>query len=98
MSDWGDSLGDLKLEETPMVFLSRLLSDLDISKEKKIELAEAVLFGGEYELDFLFSFTAHLIDLMADIEQISRNSENKLEFGVSELMERTLELMGVDLL
>lgn len=92
---WDDRLGGMKMEDTPMVYLSTLLGAMDLDDETKVQLAERVLLGGDYELDFLYSFTAHISDLFADIEEIGKTAEKPIEFTVSELLERTLQLMGV---
>jgi len=63
-------MNEMKMEETPMVFLSSLLGQMDIDKDTKIKIAENILIAGDYELDFLYSFTVHLADLLADIEKI----------------------------
>lgn len=78
-----------------MVFLSSLIGGSDLSDEDKMIIAECLLMGGDYELDFLYSFTAHIADLFADIEEIGKTADNPIEFTVSELLERTLQLMGV---
>ena len=88
-------MNEMKMEETPMVFLSSLLGQMDIDKDTKIKIAENILIAGDYELDFLYSFTVHLADLLADIEKIGEGAEQPLELNVSELLERTLQLMGV---
>ena len=92
---WDDRLGGMKMEDTPMVYLSTLLGAMDLDDDVRVQLAERVLLGGDYELDFLYSFTAHISDLFADIEEIGKTAEKPLEFTVSELLERTLQLMGV---
>jgi len=93
---WDDGLNELKMEETPTVFLASLIGDNKLlDKDTKMYLAECLLVTSDYELDFLYSFTAHLADLLGDIEQITREAENPLEFTVSELLERTLDNMGV---
>ena len=92
---WDERMNEMKMEETPMVFLSSLLGQMDIDKDTKIKIAENILIAGDYELDFLYSFTVHLADLLADIEKIGEGAEQPLEFNVSELLERTLQLMGV---
>ena len=92
---WDERMNEMKMEETPMVFLSSLLGQMDIDKDTKIQIAENILIAGDYELDFLYSFTVHLADLLADIEKIGEGEEQPLEFNVSELLERTLQLMGV---
>ena len=96
MSNWDDSLGELKMEETPMVFLSSLLGSLDIEDDVKMQIAQPLLTGGDYEMEFLYSFTAHMTDLFADIREITEDAEEPIEFSVSELLERTLQLMGVN--
>ena len=78
-----------------MVFLASLIGKTEFGDETKLKLAEFLLLSSDYELDFLYSFTAHLSDLLADIEKIGRDSEHPLEFTVSEILERTLESMGV---
>lgn len=92
---WEDGLNELKMQETPMVFLASLIGNTELDKDTKSYLAECLLLTSDYELDFLYSFTAHLADLLGDIERITREADNPLEFTVSELMERTLDNMGV---
>ena len=67
-------MNEMKMEETPMVFLSSLLGQMDIDKDTKIKIAENILIAGDYELDFLYSFTVHLADLLADIEKIGEGA------------------------
>ena len=93
---WDDELSNLRMKDTPMVYLSGLLSELDFSDEDLISLAECALTGGDYELEFLYSFTAHLMDLMADIEEIGKTASQPIEYTVSEILERTLQSMGVE--
>lgn len=92
---WDDALNDLKMEHTPMVYVSSLIGRMKLTEEEVGTLAEAMLMGGDYELDFLYSFTAHLADLMADIEQIGKDADGPMEFSVEELLYRNLQNMGV---
>jgi hypothetical protein len=93
---WDDSLRELRKEETPMVFLSSLLSQIDLADEDMIQIAEAMLVGGDYELEFLYSFTAHMADLVGDIEEMQKTMETPVEFSIDELLHRTLQKMGVN--
>ena len=47
-------MNEMKMEETPMVFLSSLLGHMDIDKDTKIKIAENILIAGDYELYFLY--------------------------------------------
>lgn len=96
MSRWDEELRGLRLKDTPMVYLSRLLSDMEMTDEDMAALAERCLIGGDYELEFLYSYTAFLTDLMADIEEIGKTASQPIEYTVSELLERTLQNMGVE--
>ena len=96
MSGWDDELRGLRLKDTPMVYLSGLLSEMDLTDEDMAALAERCLLGGDYELQFLYSYTAFLTDLMADIEEIGKTASQPIEYTLSELLERTLQNMGVE--
>jgi len=47
-------MNEMKMEETPMVFLTSLLGQMDIDNNTKIKIAEKILIAGDYELDFLY--------------------------------------------
>lgn len=92
---WDDALKDLKMEHTPMVYVSSLIGRMKLTEEEVGTLAEAMLMGGDYELEFLYSFTAHLSDLLMDIQNMSTDSDRPIEFSVDELLHRNLQNMGI---
>ncbi len=92
-----EALNEMKMGVMTSVFAAQQLKNMKLysglSDTQKAEAADLMLDVSSYELDFIFSYTAHLLDLIADIDSI--DSEEPIEFSLTEIVDRGLNSMGI---
>lgn len=94
MSSWNESLSDYKMNATTTEFLALMLSEkLDL--ETRERLLPSLFEVGDYEMEFLYSYTVHLIDILAEIDEKSTD-ENPQELDVEDVIKYSLQHMGID--
>jgi len=87
--DWSENLDDFKMGDTVSTFAASLIAK--VAKENKEDFVEALFHVCDYELEFLQSYTIHLIDLLSDLP-----TETPTELEVDDLVDYTLQHMGID--
>tara|TARA_R110001592_G_scaffold23752_2_gene92704 strand:+ start:3441 stop:3722 length:282 start_codon:yes stop_codon:yes gene_type:complete len=88
--DWSNELKDFKMSDTVTTFAASLISEV-VSPSIKDEVVEVLYEVNDYELEFLQSYSIHLIDLLSGLE-----SETPTELEVDDLVDYTLQHMGID--
>jgi hypothetical protein len=90
--DWTESLENFKMGDTVSTFTASLIAEVckqhDYPKE---EFVESLFEVCDYELEFLQSYTVHLIDMLSDLP-----NETPTELEVDDLVDYTLQHMGID--
>jgi hypothetical protein len=76
---------------TTSEFAASLLRDF-ATDDKRNELLEILYQVGDYELEFLTSYTIHFLDLLDTM----RESNEKIEIDLGDIVGYTLEHMGID--
>ena len=78
------------MSDTVTTFAASLISEV-VSPSIKDEVVEVLYEVNDYELEFLQSYTIHLIDLLSGLE-----NETPTEIEVDDLVDYTLQHMGID--
>jgi hypothetical protein len=91
---WNDELSDNKLTETTTTFAASLISP-SIRKEDRERLISLLFLIGDYEMDFIYSYTLHLVDMLAEIDK-NTGEDDHTELDIQDLMDYTLQHMGID--
>ena len=78
------------MSDTVTTFAASLISEV-VSPSIKDEVVEVLYEVNDYELEFLQSYSIHLIDLLSGLE-----SETPTELEVDDLVDYTLQHMGID--
>ena len=86
-----EELDSSKMTETTSVFAASVLAGV-LTQEEKDRVVESLLEVGEYEMDFIWSYTLHLVDLLS----AANESGEKKELGIDTLITYTLQHMGID--
>lgn len=90
--NWKQVISDWKMESgTTSEFAASLLSDF-AEDEKRLELLDILYMVGDYELEFLMSYTVHFLDML---DSLKNNSET-MEINLEDIVGYTLEHMGID--
>lgn len=88
--DWSNELSDFKMGDTVTTFAASLISEVVDSSQKE-QIVEVLYEVADYELEFLQSYTIHLIDLLSGFED-----ETPTELEVDDIVDYTLQHMGID--
>jgi hypothetical protein len=91
---WNDELSDNKLTETTTTFAASLISP-SIRKEDREKLISLLFLIGDYEMEFIYSYTMHLVDMLAEIDK-NTSEDDHTELEIQDLMDYTLQHMGID--
>jgi hypothetical protein len=91
---WSDELSDNKLTETTTTFAASLISP-SIRKEDREKLISLLFLIGDYEMEFIYSYTMHLVDMLAEIDK-NTSEDDHTELEIQDLMDYTLQHMGID--
>lgn len=94
MDDWNDSLEDYKMNATTTEFLASLLAN-ELDQETRERLLPSLYLVGEYEMEFIYSFAIHMIDMLAEVDKNS-SDENPQELNIEDLVKYSLQHMGID--
>ena len=78
------------MSDTVTTFAASLISEV-VSPSIKDEIVEVLYEVSDYELEFLQSYSIHLIDLLSGLE-----NETPTEIEVDDLVDYTLQHMGID--
>ena len=78
------------MSDTVTTFAASLISEV-VSPSIKDEIVEVLYEESDYELEFLQSYSIHLIDLLSGLE-----NETPTELEVDDLVDYTLQHMGID--
>ena len=78
------------MSDTVTTFAASLISEV-VSPSIKDEIVEVLYEVNDYELEFLQSYSIHLIDLLSGLE-----NETPTELEVDDLVDYTLQHMGID--
>mgnify|MGYP003624508284 FL=1 len=78
------------MSDTVTTFAASLISEV-VSPSIKDEIVEVLYEVSDYELEFLQSYSIHLIDLLSGLE-----NETPTELEVDDLVDYTLQHMGID--
>lgn len=94
MDDWSNSLEDYKMNATTTEFLASLLAN-ELDQETRERLLPSLYLVGEYEMEFIYSFAIHMIDMLAEVDKNS-SDENPQELNIEDLVKYSLQHMGID--
>lgn len=94
MDDWNNSLEDYKMNATTTEFLASLLAN-ELDQETRERLLPSLYLVGEYEMEFIYSFAIHMIDMLAEVDKNS-SDENPQELNIEDLVKYSLQHMGID--
>ena len=89
MLDWSESLEDFKMGETVTTFAAALIAE--VAEDRKEEFVDVLFQVCDYELEFLQSYSIHLIDLLSGL-----NTDTPTELEVDDLVDYTLQHMGIN--
>lgn len=92
--DWDGELNENKLSDTTTTFAASLLSSR-IREEDREQLVSLFYLIGDYEMEFLYSYTMHLVDMLSEIDK-NTGEDDHTELEITDLMEYTLQHMGID--
>ena len=93
-NDWSQALSEWKMENgTTSEYAASLFSNFG-DDETKQELLERLFMIGDYELEFLYSYTVHFLDLLEGMA--ARKDDSKLEINLDDIVGYTLEHMGIN--
>jgi hypothetical protein len=94
MDDWNNSLADYKMNATTTEFTASLLAK-ELDEETRKQLLPVLFLIGEYEMEFIYSFAIHMIDMLAEVDKNS-SDDNPQELNIEDLVKYSLQHMGID--
>jgi hypothetical protein len=93
-ADWNDRLDDFKMNATTTEFAAGLLSKQLIEEDRE-RLLPYLYVIGDYEMEFIYSFAIHMVDMLAEIEKNTGDDDHQ-NLEIDDLIKYTLQHMGID--
>lgn len=94
MDDWNNNLDDYKMNATTTEFAASLLAG-ELDEDIRERLLPVLYLIGDYEMEFIYSFALHMIDMLAEVDKNS-SDDNPQELNIEDLVKYSLQHMGID--
>ncbi len=93
--DWDDALKEFKMNETTTTFAASLISKM-LNEDDREKILPVFFAISDYELEFLSSYTMHLVDMLATADKANESGDTPAELEIDDLIDYTLQHMGID--
>lgn len=94
MDNWNESLEGYKMNATTTEYIASLLAQ-ELDQETRERLLPCLFLTGEYEMEFIYSFAVHMVDMLAEVDKNSSDDDPQ-EFDLEDLVKYSLQHMGID--